>query len=87
MPFLPLLCFDPLFLNLLYGVTLLALGNGAPDIFASLSASTSSEGLYMSISSLMGGAMFITSIVSSLVIVFSPRLLKAISTFYDPLSR
>jgi sodium/potassium/calcium exchanger 6 len=50
-------------------VTLLALGNGAPDIFASLSAAGSSEGIYLSLSSSMGGLVFITAIVTSIVII------------------
>lgn len=49
-------------------ITLLALGNGAPDIFASFSAAGSADGIYLSLSSSVGGVIFITSIVTSIVI-------------------
>ena len=52
-------------------ITLLALGNGAPDIFASFSAAGSDEGIYLSLSSSIGGLVFITAISTSIVIFTS----------------
>lgn len=49
----------------LAGVTLLALGNGAPDVFAAYSASSGGDGgdITFTVSCLMGSAFFITSVV------------------------
>ena len=49
-------------------VTLLAFGNGAPDVISSLVASSEVEGLSFSISSLLGTGMFITSFVLGAVV-------------------
>ena len=49
-------------------VTLLAFGNGAPDVIASLVASAEPEGISFSISSLIGTGLFITSFVLGLVV-------------------
>lgn len=49
-------------------ITLLALGNGAPDIFASFSAAGSADGIYLSLSSSMGGVLFITVVATGIVI-------------------
>lgn len=49
-------------------VTLLAFGNGAPDVISSLVASDEEEGLSFSISSLIGSGMFITSFVLGSVV-------------------
>lgn len=48
--------------------TLLAFGNGAPDVISSLVASDEVEGISFSISSLIGGGMFITSFVLGSVV-------------------
>ena len=48
--------------------TLLAFGNGAPDVISSLVASGQEEGISFSISSLIGGGMFITSFVLGSVV-------------------
>ena len=48
--------------------TLLAFGNGAPDVISSLVASGEVEGISFSISSLIGGGMFITSFVLGSVV-------------------
>ena len=56
------------------GVTLLAFGNGAPDVFFSFSASgsdSSSKGFYLAAASTLGSGMFVSSIVAS-VIAISP---------------
>ena len=49
-------------------VTLLAFGNGAPDVISSLVASAEAEGIDFSISSLIGSGMFVTSFVLGLVV-------------------
>lgn len=54
----------------LAGVTLLAMGNGSPDIFASISNySSDTELLY---TELLGGAAFVTGLVAGIVIVIRP---------------
>lgn len=54
----------------LAGVTLLAFGNGAPDFFASLAASSSSEGIEIegttSMSLILGGTLFISTVVTAM---------------------
>ena len=54
------------------GVTLLALGNGAADVSATITAITSyDEGYKMGLAALTGAAMFVSCIVSGAVIVFN----------------
>jgi solute carrier family 24 (sodium/potassium/calcium exchanger), member 6 len=62
----------------LAGVTLMAFGAGAPDVFASLSAfeGGEAEGIVMGISVLLGSSLFIMAIVTSLVILASPTDIK-----------
>lgn len=62
----------------LAGVTLMAFGAGAPDVFASISASEGGEieGIVMGISVLLGSSLFILSVVTSLVILSSPTDIK-----------
>lgn len=62
----------------LAGVTLMAFGAGAPDVFASISASADGdiEGIVMGISVLLGSSLFILSVVTSLVILSSPSDIK-----------
>jgi sodium/potassium/calcium exchanger 6 len=63
----------------LAGVTLLAFGNGAPDVLASISASSSGSstgGLYLAVSSLLGSQIFVICVVSSCVIFKSPSKIK-----------
>jgi sodium/potassium/calcium exchanger 6 len=55
----------------LAGVTFLALGNGAPDVIASIVASDDSEGIEFSIGALIGAGVFITCIVFSTVVLFN----------------
>ena len=52
----------------LAAVTLLAFGNGAPDVISSLIASSDEEGISFSINSLIGSGMFITSFVLGSVV-------------------
>ena len=49
-------------------VTLLAFGNGAPDVISSLVASSEPEGISFSISSLIGTGLFISSFVLGLIV-------------------
>ena len=56
------------------GVTLLALGNGAPDVISSLSAASSdSGGLFLAVGSLVGGGIFVSGVVSAVVMLASPK--------------
>lgn len=50
------------------GVTLLALGNGAPDVFAAIAAGGDESGLNLQVSSLIGSSFFIITVVMGLVI-------------------
>ena len=58
----------------LAGVTLLALGNGAPDVITALAASGDADGgIFLAVGSLMGGGLFISGIVSAVVIFNSDK--------------
>jgi sodium/potassium/calcium exchanger 6 len=56
----------------LAGVTLLALGNGAPDVISGIVASKGT--LMFTLGSLMAGGVFVTCIVFSSVILFSDKV-------------
>eukprot|EP00039_Didymoeca_costata_P001438 m.52517 g.52517 ORF g.52517 m.52517 type:complete len:631 (-) comp10798_c0_seq1:2310-4202(-) len=60
----------------LAGVTLLAFGNGAADIFGAVAAVKSSEeGGVLALAGLLGGGLFTTTVVSGLVIFsFQPKV-------------
>lgn len=63
----------------LAGVTLLALGNGAPDVIASVSAADGGEGgMFFSIGALTGSGIFVTGVVSAVVILSSPEGIKVL---------
>ena len=67
----------------LAGVTLLALGNGAPDVFASFSAAEgSSEGFYMAAATLLGSGLFITGIITSIISVVMKKNIKVTPSFF-----
>lgn len=65
-------------LNSFYGVTLLAFGNGAPDLFAAISASAGvtgesidlTNGFYLGAASTLSSALFVSSIVTSCIAIF-----------------
>jgi len=62
----------------LAGVTLLAFGAGAPDVFASLSASkdATASGVQMGLSVLLGSSLFILAIATSATLFASPEPIK-----------
>ena len=67
----------------LAGVTLLAFGGGAPDVFASLSSTTNGGGeVGMGISVLLGASLFILSIVGAGVIFFAPQTVQLNKSFF-----
>lgn len=58
------------------GVTLLALGNGAPDVFTAV-VGLSQDDFQLALSDLMGGGIFInTAVLGSVLLVTSPPLLE-----------
>jgi sodium/potassium/calcium exchanger 6 len=60
----------------LAGVTLLALGNGAPDVFSAIAAggdSAENGDIMLSVSALIGSSFFITTFVMFLAVNASPN--------------
>lgn len=67
------------------GMTLLAFGNGAPDIISSIAASSSgtdSQGFQLSLAALLGAGVVVTAFVFSLVIFFSPVEIELVPKMY-----
>jgi len=62
----------------------LAFGAGAPDIFASLSASEDADvqGIQLGLSVLLGSSLFILTIVTSCCIIYSPKDIKLNKIFF-----
>ena len=69
----------------LAGVTLLAFGAGAPDVFTSLKAIEGGEfsGIEMGISTLIGSALFILAIVTAGVLQSSPKPIALNKSFFS----
>lgn len=65
-------------------MTLLAFGGGAPDVFASLSAAQGGDmsGIEMGISVLLGGSLFIISVINAGLIYYSPTAIEMNRTFF-----
>jgi sodium/potassium/calcium exchanger 6 len=67
------------FPNSTYGVTFLAFGNGAPDVFSAFlasgdlanSESGQGEGFYLAAAGCLGSGFFVASIVSSCVVLYT----------------
>lgn len=62
----------------LAGITILAFGNGAPDFISSFVAMNSKTGFQFAIGGVIGTSLFITTVVFSFVIYFSPESIKVI---------
>jgi len=60
----------------LAGVTFLALGNGAPDVIASIVASdpAESENINFALAALLGGGVFISTLVFFMVVYYSKKV-------------
>ncbi|CAI4229079.1 unnamed protein product [Auanema sp. JU1783] len=67
------------------GVTFLAFGNGAPDVFSSIASvlSTSKPQANLALGELLGGNVFVTCMVTATIILTSPFEVDAISTTRD----
>ena len=70
--------------NSLAGVTLLAFGGGAPDVFASLSAAQGGdiEGIEMAISVLLGSSLSVLAMINASVIHHSPSDIEVNRKFF-----
>lgn len=68
----------------LAGVTLLAFGGGAPDVFASLSAVSGAEskGAEMGIAVLLGSSLFILAVVAGGVIIYAPEQIHMNKSYF-----
>lgn len=80
-PALDMLCSEFDIPPALAGVTLLALGNGAPDISAVVNAikTNAQEGIPLSLGELTGGGMFVQSIVVGRIVILGSSKTGAIS--------
>ncbi|KAI6201188.1 hypothetical protein M3Y96_00815300 [Aphelenchoides besseyi] len=69
------------------GVTFLAFGNGAPDIFSSIASVTSAKRpkANLAVAELLGGGMFVTSIVVSCIIFVKPFEIPKVPFLRDTL--
>jgi Ca2+/Na+ antiporter len=56
----------------------LAFGNGANDVLSAFAAGSGEgdEGIYMSMGAIMGSCIFVTTVVSSLVVLVSKEKIK-----------
>lgn len=58
------------------GVTFLAFGNGAPDVFSSISSFSGSSDILVGIGALLGGSFFVSTIVVGSIAIVSPCYVK-----------
>jgi sodium/potassium/calcium exchanger 6 len=65
----------------LAGVTLLAFGNGAPDVISSLVAANGEGGLNFNIASAAGAGIFLTAFVLSAVIFYAREVKVGITVY------
>ena len=73
-------------LNLSYdiaGVTFLAFGNGAPDVFSSIASLTGRSNALIGIGSILGGSVFVTTIVVGSVAIICPCPVSGLSFTRD----
>lgn len=57
----------------LAGVTLLAMGNGAADVFtAAAAAAASADGGELAVAGMLGGALFVTTVVAGAIVARYP---------------
>ena len=68
----------------LAGVTLMAMGGGAPDLIASLTAAQGGdlEGIEMGIAVLVGSSLFILAIINAGILWYSPGTIKMNKQFF-----
>lgn len=65
------------------GVTFLAFGNGAPDVFSSITSFSGSGNVLIGIGSLLGGSVFVTTIVVGTVAILCPCKISGTSFTRD----
>ena len=65
------------------GVTFLAFGNGSPDIFSSLSSFSGNTSVLVGIGAMLGGSMFITTIVVGTISIMSPCKVSGYNFFQN----
>lgn len=63
---------------------MLAFGGGAPDVFASFSASKGGDldGIEMAIAVLLGSSLFIQSVIAACVLWYSPTIIELNKIFF-----
>lgn len=64
---------------------MLAFGNGAPDVFSSLSAAgtdTTSTGFYLAAASSLGSGMFVSTILSSAIALLTDKPIKVTPQYF-----
>lgn len=67
------------------GVTFLAFGNGAPDVFSSITAFSGGADVLIAVGSLLGGSVFVTTIVVGTIAVLCPCKVSGRSFLRDTL--
>lgn len=82
-PCLASICFR---LNLSYdiaGVTFLAFGNGAPDVFSSITSFSGAADVLIGIGALLGGSVFVTTIVVGSIAIMNPCQIQPKAFYRD----